>query len=90
MTITDRMAKSLYDLASKWHGRRKPKAFYLAREDYLSFLATAPKDRVTFPFGNNPTVMREDFGYDGVPVRESTTDTARSRLYSDTGSGTEI
>ena len=89
--IRERMSAALTRLRVNWGGKRKPKAFYLNAADYHEFMSTpGQRETVTLPFGNRPPVMRTDFAFDGVPVRESKEPLTTSKLYDQTQSARNI
>lgn len=89
MTILERLDRALAELEAHWTGRRKPKAFYLSPADWAEWrAATSNPPIVRVPFGNNPTVWRDEPAYRDVPVRESRS--SQSRLYDDTTTGRAI
>lgn len=86
-SVIDRMTAALADLAWRWRGKRMPKAFYLTASDWAAFEATNPPSG-RFPFGNNPTIWRDEPTLQGVPVRISKA--PESRLYDHTTTGRPI
>jgi hypothetical protein len=64
--------------------RSTPKAFYLNTADHAEFMATKPP-KISATFRNERTL---EFGFDGTPVRQSTS--AASRLYSEAGASAGI
>lgn len=87
--ILDRLDAALADLEKRWQSRRRPKAFYLVPEDWAAFMATNPPTQ-RFPFGNNPTVYRDEPAHHGVPVRQCIGKAAASRLYDHSSSGRAV
>lgn len=85
--VTERMADALHRLAKHWSGKRRPKAFYLVGPDWDEFRAANPPT-ARFPFGNNPTIYRDEPVYEGVPVRP--TGAKASRLYDHTTQGRDL
>ena len=83
-TITARMGFALADLAQRWGGKRRPKAFYLNADDWQAFIATEPPTIETM-FGNNPPRRVTDPAFRGLPVRQSPSRT--SRIYDSTQQG---
>lgn len=82
--IVDRMDKALAALDLAYHGKRKPKAFYLGPADWLDFEATDPGDVVAI-FNHEE---RTEPGYRGVAVRASKNVAPhQSSLYDETGHG---
>lgn len=86
MTITERMDAALSSLEQHWKGRRSPKAFYLAPDDWAEFMETDPPV-IRTPFGNNPQTWVDDPAFRNVPVRASKTLSQTSRLYDHCGYG---
>lgn len=85
--ILDRMAAALADLAERWNGKRRPKAFYLGPDDWADFIATRPPTISTIR-NREPAV---EPGFENVPVRASKNVPPRqSRIYDHSGAGRPI
>jgi hypothetical protein len=85
-----RMSLAIAQLEAKWGGKRKPKAFYLNADDWAVFNVMHDElpTFVRVPFGNNPTVWRDEPAYCCLPVRPSKS--TISKLYNHTTQGSVL